>query len=237
MPCDPVGQPLAGVRFGVNQPAGAQHTDENLDVVFDTCLRLNHHHGLPAVIHLHFFPRFLRQPHHRLFLRFGPLPVQFAELAVAVAIGMLFVIFCPEQHAGYARTAEFLFNFFPIGQGALFLLRLPGGKQALAQFPVPHLCWQRPCQPGLLGAFDILSHCAVRPMHTAACLSVAQFELPLQPQDFADFSHGQFPFCHAGLQSLFFGQASHRVRVLTSPFSRFRCIPSTDSGAPQKVDD
>ena len=96
MGANPVAEPLRPGGLGKGVVAGAEHADEQLCLADLAGGGVLHRDGLPGVVNEQFLagPVLLAQ-HHLLFSE--PAPVEFAEAAVAIAVGMIGAVFFPEQ--------------------------------------------------------------------------------------------------------------------------------------------
>ena len=88
MSADPVGQPLAPAGLGVGVVGGAQHRDEDLGAPLLAGRGVEHRHRVAGIVDEQLLAGSMRLAHRR---RDGlaPFPIEVAEAAVAVAVGVL----------------------------------------------------------------------------------------------------------------------------------------------------
>ena len=101
MGADPVLDLLApgGLRVGV--VARPQHGHEDLRLADRAGCRVNHLPGLAGVVHKELLTGAMLVPHHHVESR-RPGPVVLTEPAVLVAVGVLLLVFLPQQVEGHA---------------------------------------------------------------------------------------------------------------------------------------
>jgi len=104
---------------------------------------------------------------------------------------MLGPVLLPEQQQGDARPPQVAM------QGGPIRLRPLGGrnvghgwKQEPLQFLVAEFVGQRPAEPGLLGAGDVLAHGGGADLGDGRDLTLGQAARKGEPEDLPDLAHG-----------------------------------------------
>src|ERR1019366_5123006 len=190
----PAPQILPRRSFGKRIAAGAQHGHEHgsrMDFAGRGIVNRNRRAG---VIDEHLFARAVCLPQHQIeFLQ--PTPVQIAEPAVAVALGIALTPFLPDQLQRQILVGlEFLVDTGPVRLRMLApdLWRGPLRKQRLSDLSVIPAVWQWPLYASRLGGGNVIVDGALRDRTTAGDLMLAHPE-GMEPQYFLQLAHGQ-PF-------------------------------------------
>jgi len=114
MTANPVGQALAPRRFAVGIVGRAEHGNEDRRLPNFTRHRISHRHRRAGVVDEQLLARRMRlaqadrEPT-------DPLPIMGAEAAITVALGMLRLVFLPEEVERDAFTSQFAMHCGPIG--------------------------------------------------------------------------------------------------------------------------
>ena len=152
MRADPRCQILAARRLGVDQPAGAEHADEEFDENHVPRRRVDQGRPFPGEIDEELLAGAMHLAHRRL-QHPRPLAIAFAEVAVGVPGRVRRTVLGPEQLQRHADPLQFLVQVGPFGDRPVEAGRIGRArKQAHLQRRIIQAVGQRPGQPGRRGA-------------------------------------------------------------------------------------
>src|ERR1700735_265957 len=160
--------------------------------MYFTALRVVNRNGGSGVVHEHLLTGAMLLAQHQVeFLQ--PPPVEIAEAAVAIAIGVALAAFLPDQLQGQVLVClQLLVDLrpvrlwvFPPNRG-----RGPLRKQRSLDLLVIPVLRCRPLHAGRLRGRQVLVNGALRDGTTAGNLVLAQSE-GMEPQNFLQLAHGQ----------------------------------------------
>ena len=123
--------------FGIRIVACTQNSDENLSIANFTCLLIDYFNSLSTVVGKYFVAGLVNLSHCNIG-RPGKLPVEMAELAVAVAVRMLFDVFFPEQLQSHAWSSQLAADQAVIWNRNYRVALLPGRKKLLIELLFQH---------------------------------------------------------------------------------------------------
>ena len=144
---DPVSQLLGRGRLGVGEAAGAEHGDEQLDRPQFTRAPVDQRRPLAREVDEGLLAGAVHLAHRRPQPP-GPLPVDLAELRVAVAVRMDLGVLLPEQLQGDAVALELAVDVRAVGPGSTSCRR-GAAKQPGLERCVVQLGRQLPAEPAL----------------------------------------------------------------------------------------
>jgi hypothetical protein len=184
---DPRRQVLAPRGLGVDQAARAEHADEEFDRDVLPSLRIDQVRALPGEIDKQLLAGAMHLPHRRL-QRPRPAAVPLTKLAVGVAVRRLRAILLPQQRQRHAGFLQFLMQRPPVRHDPWAGRRRPR-KHPRLQRGVIEVLGERPGQASRRRALQVAGH---RPQAHRARVrnrAVAQTDVVLQTEEFAESSH------------------------------------------------
>ena len=112
---DPVGKPFRPARLRIGVVGRSQHRDEDMSTPFRSRRGIEDRHRVASEVDKQLLGRPVRLPHCG---RDGlaPKPVEVAESAVAVAVGVLGPVLLPQQQQRHGAPFQLLVDVGPIGQ-------------------------------------------------------------------------------------------------------------------------
>jgi len=177
---DPVRKPLAPGGLHVGEITRPQHGDKDLGLPHLPGAPVHHRHRLAGVVYEKPFAGHIVLAQHRLQGAL-PAPVELAELAILIAVGVSRPVLLPEQPQGHTFAAQLLVDRRPLRPGTLTRrVRRRWEEQRLQRFLV-HPLRQRPAQPRGLCPQQAVSHRRLALAATHRNRPVREPRLPAQP--------------------------------------------------------
>lgn len=186
---EPTAQILPPGGFRVGVVGAAEDGDEDVGVPEFSRAPFHDGDGGPGEVHEELLPGFVLLPEDHVHLP-PETPVALAELRVLQAVGILGLVFEPEQLQRHALAGEFPVHLLGIGLGTAHRGGSSRWVKAGVQGRLVEVLGKRPGKMGYLRPADDVRHRVGGDGHAAADLPAGEPELMMEPQDLLDLTHG-----------------------------------------------